>query len=504
MSAAMNFRIFRLRPGQAMPESVLAIGNFDGVHLGHRAVLYAAAEKARALGLPLSVLTFSPHPHAFFKPDQTPYMLFPLAERLRLLREAGVQQVFIQKFDRRLSEMSAQDFIQKLLIGQLRARHVFTGAGFAFGHKRGGNSALLAAELQAAGVGYTAMQAEEGQGTAISSTRVRHALREGDMETAASLLGRPYASVGIVRHGKKMGRELGYPTANISLSPRHLPREGVYTMRARMQGEMHWHDAIGSFGTRPTFNGENLLLEVHWLDARTPPDLYGKRVEVQWLHFQRGQVKYEGAEALRLQMDKDAEEARIWLRHHPIRGGVKMQEAKKEFCATRDARLLLASVAFAAILLADQLSKTAVLKAFYAGKLPLAVTSFFNLPLVWNRGVSFGMLANHPMGPLLLKGLAFVLMLVLLRWLWTAVYWLQALAIGMILGGALGNVVDRFRYGAVVDFLDFHWQGWHYPAFNIADSGICVGVVLLILESIFGPSAKRDATSPTPQETPHA
>ena len=171
----------------------------------------------------------------------------------------------------------------------------------------------------------------------------------------------------------------------------------------------------------------------------------------------------------------------------------------RRFAWRRRMYLLLALLVFSSILIADQLSKTMVLDAKLMGRIPMVINEWFNLLLVWNRGVSFGMLAQDAAwGPWALKGLAAILMLVMLRWLWNANHWAQAVALGAILGGAVGNVIDRFRYGAVVDFLDFHYGDWHYPAFNIADAGICIGVVILVLESIVTPLRRPKVV---PQDT---
>jgi riboflavin kinase/FMN adenylyltransferase len=307
-------RLHRGTPA-AQAGSVLVIGNFDGVHRGHAALLNAAAAKASALNAPLAVLSFAPHPRVFFQPELKPHTIYPLNERLRLLADAGVEQVFLQRFDAAFSQQSAEDFVQEVLLKQLQVVHVLTGENFIFGHKRRGHEALLRSMLDAAGVGYTAVPASMLDGAPISSTRIRDALHEGAMERAAELLGRPYRIRGTVRHGNRIGRLLGFPTANIQLSPRLSPRYGIYAMWARQCNEpgAPWQPAVASYGTRPTFDNGAPLLEVHLLDAPDLPDLYGQRLEVQWGHFLRSEQKFETPEALMQQMNHDREAALAWL-----------------------------------------------------------------------------------------------------------------------------------------------------------------------------------------------
>jgi riboflavin kinase / FMN adenylyltransferase len=298
--------------------SVIAIGNFDGVHAGHAHVLAVARAHAHALNVPLSVLTFTPHPREFFQPSTRPWPVFPLADRLRLLRDAGVDRVWLQRFDADFAATAAHDFAQLLLAQHLRAVHVVTGENFVFGAGRAGNAMLLEQWLAAQQVGYTPVAIHHCGGGAISSTAIRRALAAGNMAQVAAALGRPYASTGRVVHGRKMGRGLGYPTANIALSPRHWPATGIYAVWVQIEGEAHWRQAAANFGRRPMFDNGPLLLEAHVLDAPSGFDVYGKRVRVVWGERLRQEAVFETVDALCEQMAHDCAVAREWLSAHPI------------------------------------------------------------------------------------------------------------------------------------------------------------------------------------------
>lgn len=300
------YRDFTDLPAQARG-SVVALGNFDGLHCGHQAVLEKARQLCQELQAPLAVMTFEPHPRRLFHPELPILRIVPLAERLRLLRDAGVDCVFLQRFTRAFSQTSAQDFIAKILIGQLQVKGVVTGENFLFGHKRGGDSALLAAQKQ---FHYAAVTVAKSQGKNCSSTRIREALVAGNMEEAALLLTRPYSMTGHVIPGDARGREWGFPTANIRPGKVFLPRFGIYAGTLAFQNSEKYK-AVISFGIRPMFRLQAPLLEVHVLDAS--PDLYHKKVRVELLHYLRPEADFETENALRAQIAEDCNNTRAIL-----------------------------------------------------------------------------------------------------------------------------------------------------------------------------------------------
>ncbi len=299
----------------AMPEdargSVVAVGNFDGVHKGHLAVIAIAREEAERRGAPLGAVTFEPHPRSVFQPETQPFRLTPLAEKARQLATLGVDHLYVQRFDLEFSHVSADDFVARVLVDALGVAHVVTGYDFVFGHKRGGNVTLLA-EMSAAGLfGFTAVDpVQAGDGEVYSSTRIRTFLQAGSPERAADLLGRPYAIEGEVLRGDQRGRALGFPTANLETSDHLQPAFGVYAVEARLPDGAR-RGGVANFGRRPTVDGVRLLLEVHLLDFTA--DLYGHRVAVEFLHFMRTEQKFDGLDALTAQIASDCEAARNWL-----------------------------------------------------------------------------------------------------------------------------------------------------------------------------------------------
>ncbi len=298
-------------PPRAARGSVAALGNFDGVHLGHRAVIGATAEPARALSAPRLVLTFEPHPRRLFQPDAAPFRLTSFRTRARHLEALGVDALVVLRFDRRFSEISAESFVTAVLVQGLGVRHVVVGYDFVFGHRRRGNTALLAEAARSAGFGFTEVQPVVGEdGAAYSSTRIREALAAGKPALAAALLGRPWEVEGRVEPGERRGRTLGFPTANVTLADFLRPRPGVYAVRAGVdRGERTvWHDGVANFGCRPTFAGDSLLLEVHLFEYSG--DLYGQHLRVRFVDFLRPERRFEGIDALRLQIAEDGERAR--------------------------------------------------------------------------------------------------------------------------------------------------------------------------------------------------
>ena len=310
-------RDFAGLPAAARGASV-AIGNFDGVHRGHREVIRVAAEHARALRRPLGVVTFEPHPREVLNPASAPPRLTPLRRKAELLREIGVEQLYVCRCNGALLATPAEAFVAGTLLGELEVAAVTTGRDFRFGHRRQGDTALLAALMAAAGRTASAVDPVTIDGEVCSSTPIRASLADGLIEHADALLGSAYELEGIVRQGDRRGRELGFPTANIHpLDPRPVfPAVGVYVVDAAVREPGGWrpHPAVAYFGRRPTFDGRSLLLEVHLLEGGC--DLYGRRMRVAFRHRLRGDQTFAGFDELKAQIARDCEQARNF--HAPI------------------------------------------------------------------------------------------------------------------------------------------------------------------------------------------
>lgn len=308
-------RIFRGIPQQAHHASVLTIGNFDGVHLGHQALLKLLTDKARMFGLPAVVLTFEPHPREYFSPDKAPTRLASLREKLLLLAAAGVDHTYICRFNARLAALSAQDFIEQVLVRGLNVRHLFVGDDFCFGAGRQGNFAMLQEAGASYGFTVDSMSTLSQEGERISSSAVRAALADGDLKRAAVLLGRPYSIAGRICHGEKLGRQLGFPTANIQMKHRRPALTGVYAVRVEGLRD-DFVDGVANIGVRPTATDHGRArLEVHLFDWNE--DCYGAHIRVHFLQRLRAEKKFESLDALRTQIALDAEAARDWLARHP-------------------------------------------------------------------------------------------------------------------------------------------------------------------------------------------
>jgi riboflavin kinase/FMN adenylyltransferase len=301
-------RDWRGLPPEARGATV-ALGNFDGVHLGHVKLLRAA--HAARPGARLGVLTFEPHPRELFRPDDPPFRLMLPAERADALAAEGVTLLYELPFDEAFSQMSAEDFIAQVLHEGVGAKHLSCGTDFAFGHRRGGDTAFLAARAEEFGMGLTLVPPlTDGEGP-LSSTRIRRALQDGYPERATAELGRPWAIRGIVAHGDKRGRTIGFPTANIALG-RHLePARGVYAVTVRLPDGSIYRGAA-NIGRRPTVNeGPESRLEVNLFDF--DDDLYGQELTVALHAYIRPEVRFSGLDALKAQIARDAAEARRLL-----------------------------------------------------------------------------------------------------------------------------------------------------------------------------------------------
>jgi riboflavin kinase / FMN adenylyltransferase len=304
----------RLHATERMPDelrsAVVALGNFDGFHLGHQAVAGEAIAQARAAGQPAIIATFDPHPVRFFAPQAPWFRLTTLDQRQRLFEEAGADAMLVFDFDASLAATTAEDFIVKLLVERLGISAVVTGEDFTFGNRRGGNIDVLRELGAAHGLTATAMGPVVDDGGVISSSRVRDALKEGDCDTATRLLTRPFAVEGVVQHGDKNGRLLGFPTANIDMGHYLRPRYGIYAVKGRLADGRVLNGAA-NLGIRPSFDPPKELLEPYFFDFNE--DLYGQQIEVEFHAFIRPEARFDSMDALMTQMQADCDQARVIL-----------------------------------------------------------------------------------------------------------------------------------------------------------------------------------------------
>ena len=302
-------RLLRHVPTAAEGPVALTLGNFDGVHLGHREMLRRLVAAARARGLAATVLTFEPHPREFFAPDQAPARLTGLRDKLRLLAACGVDRVYLCRFDYRIAQMPPDAFIERILVQGLAARWVLVGDDFRFGARRAGDFSTLVAAGQRHGFEVEATESVRAEGLRVSSTAVREALAVGDLALAGRLLGAPWSVSGRVVGGDRIGRELGFPTANVHLSPgRRMPLAGIFAVTVHGAGDRPL-PAVASLGVRPTVTDSGRLkLEVHLFDFSG--DLYGARLQVDFLHKLRDEARYDGLPALVRQIEIDCAQAR--------------------------------------------------------------------------------------------------------------------------------------------------------------------------------------------------
>jgi riboflavin kinase/FMN adenylyltransferase len=294
--------------------AVVAIGNFDGVHLGHQAVIAAAGERARSLGARHAVLTFEPHPRSVFQPGAPPFRLTPFRSKARFIEALGVDVLFALHFDLAFAQKGADAFVEEVLVQGLGAAHVVVGYDFVFGHKRRGTPDRLRELGARHGFGVTVMgPVESAAGAVYSSTRIREHLAAGRPREAAALLGRFWEIEGRVEHGDHLGRTLGFPTANVPLGESLRPATGIYAMRAGIDegGRTRWHDAAGSLGWRPAVGGKDLRLEAHLLDF--DGDLYGRHLRLAFVEYLRSEADFAGLEALKAQIARDCDAARAAL-----------------------------------------------------------------------------------------------------------------------------------------------------------------------------------------------
>jgi len=291
---------------------VVAIGNFDGIHKGHQAVISEAGFLSCALNKPLAVMTFEPHPDGLFNPDCEPFRLTTMRGKTHLIEALSVDELLIQHFDFEFAALSAEKFVDEVIVKGLGASHVVSGYDFRFGQKRTGNCETLLSLGNQKGFGFTAVpKVVDENGEVYSSTRVRDCLRAGDVRAAADILGRSFELEGRVEHGDARGRQLGFPTANIHLHDYLRPKRGVYAIRAGVDlgQDTKWIDGVANFGRRPTFHAEDdVILEAHLFGFEG--DLYGKHLRIELVDRIRDERKFDGLEALKAQIVEDCEIAR--------------------------------------------------------------------------------------------------------------------------------------------------------------------------------------------------
>jgi len=295
---------------------VVALGNFDGFHRGHQVVIGEAGRLAGHLGKSLTVVVTEPHPVSFFAPDTPSFRLTPFRDRVQLLEQFGVDQLLVLPFDEKLAGMMAQDFVSDILLDGLGAQHVFVGYDYRFGKGRGGGTDVLAwmGEMEDFGVSIirpVTVGLEGYAGEIYSSTVVRKALQNGEARKAAALLGHWWTINGEVIEGDKRGRTIGFPTANMQLGDSLEPKLGVYAVRVRMEGDDRVLGGVANIGRRPTFDKRDVMLEVHLFNF--DEDIYGRNLKVELVAFLRAEMKFDGIDSLKAQIQKDTKVSKVIL-----------------------------------------------------------------------------------------------------------------------------------------------------------------------------------------------
>ena len=286
----------------------LAIGVFDGVHLGHQAVISTSARHAKEAGGTPIVVTFDPHPVKVLRPDDAPHLITATRHKIALIRDLGVGHLLVLHFDRTFAATAPEEFVEQLVSNSRPLREICVGHEWSFGKGRAGNLALLKQLGLTHNFNVVGVEAVTVNGEVVSSTAIRKAVAEGNLIKATQMLGREYTILGTVVAGEKLGRKLGFPTANLSAHSEQFPPNGVYVVEARRAGTLH--RGVANLGYRPTVSGENpeRLLELHLFDLDR--DIYGEELEVRFLHYLRPEQKFENVEALKAQIARDVEQAR--------------------------------------------------------------------------------------------------------------------------------------------------------------------------------------------------
>jgi riboflavin kinase/FMN adenylyltransferase len=297
--------------------ALLSIGNFDGVHLGHQAVLRHVAQRATELGTVSSAMTFDPHPVKLLRPRQSPSLLSTLEQRLELIGRTGIESALVVPFTHRLARMTAEAFVRDVLVDRLAIREVYIGANFRFGADRGGDVALLTAMGEALGFEAAASPIVELAGAVVSSTRVREAVSEGRVEDAAAMLGREVFIDGTVLEGKRLGRKLGFPTLNIEVENELHPSRGVYVTAVHIPSFGRTFPSVTNIGTRPTvYENSILTVETHLLDFTA--DVYRERVRLFFICRLRDEMSFSSTVQLMAQIQKDVEASRLHFLQNPV------------------------------------------------------------------------------------------------------------------------------------------------------------------------------------------
>lgn len=309
-------RIYRHTAGvpQMVHGTSVAIGNFDGVHLGHRVVIGEAARRAEALGSSLTVVTFEPHPRRFFRPDEAPFQLTPLRSKLRRFRGLGVDHLLLVHFDEEVSNASHEEFVERVIVNGVQAKHVSIGYDFVFGHNRAGNADYLREAAKKHNFDVSAIEpVKDDSGVVYSSTNIRGFLRDGKPLDAARLLGRLWEIEGRIVKGDQRGRQIGFPTANVSLDDYVQPALGVYAVWAGIEDSSGttWHMGCANIGSRPTFDGVGIVVEVYIFDFAD--DIYDKLLRVALVDYIRPEKKFDGIGQLREQIGRDSHDSRALL-----------------------------------------------------------------------------------------------------------------------------------------------------------------------------------------------
>ena len=303
-------QVTRDNPGrQLLQSSVVTIGNFDGLHLGHQSLIRLCESLAQGRHS-IAVVTFEPLPQAWFRPDTAPARLMSVRQKLEYLSGEAIDLVWLMRFNQALAGMCAEEFVRSVLVGTLAAKHVVVGEDFRYGKGRQGDIDSLRRSGEKLGFKLHAVPMLDVEGCRASSSNIRESLVAGDLEKARHLLGRPFCISGRVIKGRQLGRQLGYPTANIRLAAEPSPLMGVFAIRARW-GDNGWYDGVANLGTRPAVGGEGFLVEAHLFDFEG--NLYGQRLEVEFVKKLRNETHFEDIDDLVVQMREDERQARLCL-----------------------------------------------------------------------------------------------------------------------------------------------------------------------------------------------
>jgi len=312
----VGLKIFRDPEGLgSVPNPVIAIGNFDGVHIGHQKIIETVTTRARAIGGTSILMTFDPHPLSILRPAGRPPLIMPMSEKIRALSTLGLEILLIIRFTREFAAVRAEEFVEDLLGRKLSAREVYVGSNFHFGRGGVGDFDLLRAEGARHGITVERVPVVLFDSQPVSSTRIRENIERGSVERAAAMLGREYAIKGLVVHGRGRGTGLGFSTANLSTDSELIPVEGVYVTRAEVAGETH--PSVANIGVRPTFGENERVIETHLLDY-TGPEIYGQTMRLAFCAHLRDEHRFDSSEELKAQIAKDIASARAWFRTHPL------------------------------------------------------------------------------------------------------------------------------------------------------------------------------------------